>query len=220
MMPFYFGTPERRLFGVYDPPNKNVASAHAVVLCHPTGDEHIHAYRTMRQLAHKLSNAGMHVLRFDYYGTGDSSGETGDANMSGSCADIKTAVAELKDMSHALRISLIGMRLGANMAARVAVDEPSEIAGVTLWEPLTTARDIPSDPQSCNDFRPFDLTALAGDLPARTLVVLTAPQSQSDSFKDIAVTRFEGVSPWLAERIETGTIPTDAIQRIVEWVAQ
>src|SRR5260221_12888570 len=99
MTPFQFGSSERRLFGVYDPAAHNTGGlVRAAVICYPSSDEQSHAYRTLRQLAARLSQAGIHVLRFDYYGTGDSAGETGQGNAAGWCRDIETAIAELKDM--------------------------------------------------------------------------------------------------------------------------
>jgi alpha/beta superfamily hydrolase len=218
MTPFYFGSPERRLFGVYDPAREGSGKTRAAVLCHPAGDEYVHAYRTMRQLASRLSAAGVHVLRFDYYATGDSAGDTADGGLAGWCDDIKTAIAELKDMTQVSEVSLVGLRHGANMACRVAADSPDDVAAVVLWEPLDTSREFLLAPHAGEDFQKFDLSLLADHLPPRTLVVLTAPESRSDTFGNLAVARFSGVVPWVEERVETGTIPSEALQDIVTWL--
>ena len=136
MMPFYFGTRERHLFGVYDPARTTGRSARAAVICHPWGDEQIHAYRTLRQLASRLSQAGFHVLRFDYYGTGDSAGHTGDNDLPGSCSDIETAMAELREMTGVGKLTLVGLRLGASLAAKVAATCADDLETLVLWDPL------------------------------------------------------------------------------------
>jgi alpha-beta hydrolase superfamily lysophospholipase len=218
MTPFYFGSPERRLFGLFDPARNPAGKVRAAVFCHPSGAEHVHAYRTMRQLASRLSAIGVHVLRFDYYGTGDSAGETGDSSIAGCCNDIRTAIAELKDMTHAVDVTLVGLRCGANMAARVAVEHPNEIADVVLWDPVTTAQEFFVENQSGDDFHQFDPSLLADDLPPRTLVVLTGPSSRSEKLGSLSVARFAGVSPWIEERTATGTIPLEALQGIVKWL--
>lgn len=218
MTPFYFGTPERRLFAVYDPAIGSTGKVRAAVLCHPSGDEYVHAYRTMRQLAQKLSSAGTHVLRFDYYGTGDSAGDTGTSSMSGWCDDIETAIAELKDMTQAVEVSLLGLRRGANMAARIAAQHPREITSVVLWDPLNTVRDFRFDADPADDFEQFDLSRLADKLPARTLVVLTEATSTTESFGKLTSKRLPGQSPWIETRVETGTVPTEALQHIVDWM--
>lgn len=218
MTPFYFGSPERRLFGLYDPARNPAGKVRAAVFCHPSGDEHVHAYRTMRQLASRLSAAGFHVLRFDYFGTGDSAGETGESSIVGWCNDIRTAIAELKDMTHAVDVSLVGLRCGANMAARVAVECPNEVADVVLWDPVTAAHEFFVESLSDDDFHQFNLSSLAEDLPPRTLVVLTGPSPRSEILESLSVARFAGVSPWIEERTTTGTIPLEALQGIVKWL--
>jgi uncharacterized protein len=137
MNPYYFGTHERRLFGIHEAAQRSVISR-GVVLCHPWGGEYIHAYRAMRQLSKMLSANGIHTLRFDYFGTGDSDGETSVGDFSGWEADIESAIGELKEAAGATRISLIGLRLGATLAANVAVRVGAEINSLVLWDPVVS----------------------------------------------------------------------------------
>ena len=136
MTAFHFGSRQRRLFGYYEPAQANLSKVRAVLLCHPMGNEQVFAYRTMRQLAARLVRAGFHVLRFDYFGTGDSYGDTGEGDLEGWCDDVETAIEELKDITGATRVDLAGLRLGANLSARVAAHRPKEINKLILWEPL------------------------------------------------------------------------------------
>ena len=71
MTPFYFGAGPQRLFGIYEPAVLTGRGKRGAVLCYPWGPEYVHAHRVMRQLAIKLAGAGVHTLRFDFFGTGD-----------------------------------------------------------------------------------------------------------------------------------------------------
>jgi pimeloyl-ACP methyl ester carboxylesterase len=100
----------------------------------------------MRQLAKMLSAAGYHVLRFDYFGTGDSAGEPLEADLGGWERDIETAMQELKDTSGASRVALVGLRLGATLAGRVAIRKNNkEIDALVLWDPVISGAEYLDD---------------------------------------------------------------------------
>jgi pimeloyl-ACP methyl ester carboxylesterase len=137
MNPYFFGTHERRLFGIYEAPQRSSAGR-GVVLCYPWGAEYIHAYRAMRQLAKMLTAIGIHTLRFDYFGTGDSDGDTEKGDLSGWENDIQSAITELKDTSESTQVSLVGLRLGATLAANAAVRGGAEVSSLVLWDPIVS----------------------------------------------------------------------------------
>ena len=126
MNPFFFGTAERRLFGIYEPAAVGTAGKRAAILCYPWGAEYLHAHRTLRQLALKLSSAGFHTLRFDFYGTGDSGGEPTDVDLAGWEADLETAIEELTEITGLSKVTLIGLRLGAVVAAECRGAAPQQ----------------------------------------------------------------------------------------------
>lgn len=132
--PFYFGRSPRRLFGVYAPPSARPTNR-GVVLCYPWGQEYLRAHRSFRVLADSMAGKGFHVLRFDYFGTGDSAGEGRDVEFAGLQADTAVAVAELKGISGIRRVGLLGLRLGAPVAAAVASRDP-QVRKVALWDPV------------------------------------------------------------------------------------
>jgi exosortase A-associated hydrolase 2 len=136
MTPFYFGEPDRRLFAIYEPAVTAKGTPRAAVLCHPFAQEQIRAYRAMRRLAVRLTRAGWHVLRFDYYGTGDSYGDMVDGDLAGWQDDIANAIAELRDISAARQVTLVGLRLGATLAAPTAAAHRRDVNGLVLWEPV------------------------------------------------------------------------------------
>lgn len=135
MNPLFFGTSERPLFGVYHPPRTRDSHGTGVVLCYPAGQEYMRAHRAFRQLAVLLSRNGFAVLRFDYFGTGDSAGEPDAVTFDEWARDIETAVDELKDTAAVGQVHLIGLRLGAYLAAVVQARRP-DVCQTILWDPV------------------------------------------------------------------------------------
>ncbi len=130
----FFGSAAEQLFGVYHPASKSF-SRNAVVLCGTLGQEQMRAHRSFRRLALTLAAAGSHVLRFDYLGTGDSAGRGEDTSLASCAANIQSAIEELKAMSSATKITLVGLRLGAGLAVNVAAQR-SDVRKLILWDPV------------------------------------------------------------------------------------
>jgi uncharacterized protein len=141
MLPFFFGSNQRRLFGVYEPAASRGAAARAALLCPSWGTEYANAYRTMRLLAKRLCGSGFDTLRFDYFGSGDSGGETVEADLDGWKCDIETALRELNEMSGTSSVALVGMKLGATLAAEVASKLCSLTDPIVLWDPVISGSD-------------------------------------------------------------------------------
>ena len=134
---FFFGSSDRSLFGVYQPPKGRVAREEGIVLCYPMGQEYMRAHRAFRQLSNLLSRAGYHVLRFDYYATGDAMGESDEASAVQWQQDIGTAIEELKDNAGIEKVSLVGLRLGATLAVQAGAARP-DVEDVVLWDPVVS----------------------------------------------------------------------------------
>lgn len=91
--------------------------ARGVVLCGAFGHENMNAHRGWRLLAERLSERGLHVLRFDYPGTGDSIGDATDPDRVGAWQrSIAAAVDHLRAATGTERVILVGLRLGATLA--------------------------------------------------------------------------------------------------------
>ena len=137
MKPFYFGAPEKPLFGIYSAPGGHSPSRSALVLCNPFGPEYVRAHRALRELSHHLTQKGHHALRFDYFGCGDSSGAGEEGTVEQWLEDIAQAVEELRESSGLPRVSLLGLRFGATLAAVAASKNPA-IDRLVLWDPVVT----------------------------------------------------------------------------------
>jgi len=130
-LPFFFG-PRRELFGMY-----HASGGHprkAVLLCPPLGQDQIRCHRLYRQLAQALVADGVAVLRFDYYGTGDSAGASADVDLARCVADTVLAAHELRTRSGAARVTAFGARLGGNIG--LAASSAAQLAGVVAWDPV------------------------------------------------------------------------------------
>ena len=136
MNPFFFGTSAEPLFGVFHPAKSSTAQPVAVLLCCPLGWEQMRSHRAFRQLALLLSRAGFCVMRFDYYGTGDSAGDGESVSLEHCVADVEVAVEELQAMSGMSSVALVGLRMGASIAALAAQRIPG-LSKVVLWDPVT-----------------------------------------------------------------------------------
>jgi pimeloyl-ACP methyl ester carboxylesterase len=130
----YFGSSGRQLLGLYNPPSAASERDAAVLLCHPAAQEYMRCHWALRQLALRLAGAGFHVFRFDYFGTGDSAGGSEEADLEQWRRDVGEAIEELKDVSGVRRPSLVGLRLGATLAAQT----PARLKDLVLWEPVVS----------------------------------------------------------------------------------
>jgi pimeloyl-ACP methyl ester carboxylesterase len=109
-----------------------------MVLCYPFAQEYMRAHRAFRQLSLLLSGKGFHTLRFDYSGTGDSSGEPRDMSLAAWDSDLGTAIEELMDVAGGDSVWVVGLRLGGALALRAAARP--EVHGIVLWDPIVSGR--------------------------------------------------------------------------------
>ena len=137
MEPFYFGHSRSELFGVYHHPQARPAGA--VVLCYPLGLEYVRAHRAYRNLALSLCRAGLAVLRFDYIGSGDSNGDPDDGGVTQWRHDVNAAIDEIKRRSGVHRVTVIGLRFGAALAA-LASSCRDDVARAIFWDPVLCGR--------------------------------------------------------------------------------
>jgi len=136
VQPLHFGPARSQLFGLYHEPLARGHSDTGVLLCYPAVQEYNRTHFAFRKLAGLLIRQGFHVLRFDYFGTGDSAGESGAGSAERWIEDIRVAAGELRDLGGVDRISLVGLRLGAALGTLAACDG-LELQDLVLWEPVT-----------------------------------------------------------------------------------
>ncbi len=149
--PVHFGSPGRELFGFFHPAGgrsgseRGPARETAVVLCAPIGTDHVRSDLTYRHLAERLASMGFPCLRFDLSATGDSGGEERSAGLVRAWKeDVGLAIEELRARSGVRSVALVGLRLGATLAAAAAA-ERDDVASVVLWSPCVTGAGYVSE---------------------------------------------------------------------------
>jgi alpha-beta hydrolase superfamily lysophospholipase len=137
--PTFFGPPDRRLFGWLHLPSESVERADVgVVLCNPFGYEAMCTHRSLRHFAEAFARAGYPALRFDYDGTGDSAGSDRDPDRVRAWLDsVHEAVETLKAARGVRSVCLLGLRLGAAIAA-IAAAERTDCAGLIALAPVAS----------------------------------------------------------------------------------
>ena len=137
MKPFFFGSSQRQLFGVYHAPGGQAARDESVLLCYPGVQEYNVTHWAFRRLAAMLARDGFHVLRFDWSGSGDSAGDAHTACFADWLEDVTVAAQELRANSSAGTLSVVGMRLGAAIATLASADK-LDVRNLVLWEPVVS----------------------------------------------------------------------------------
>lgn len=117
MTPLFFG-PQQKLYGGYHAPEPGTtATATALVICQSIGHEYARSYRDCWQLAEAAAARNAHVLRFDYPGTGESLGDASQVDWQDWLDSVDTAIDWLQEATGVPNIHLLGLRLGAMIAA-------------------------------------------------------------------------------------------------------
>ncbi|RYZ61349.1 MAG: alpha/beta fold hydrolase [Proteobacteria bacterium] len=132
--PDYFYSGEEQIFSLYYPPLVDKDVSEGVVICPPAPFEVLRSQRALRNLAQNLAKKGYHVLRLDYRGTGDSSGDYRTWSLEGWQADILASVTRLREEHGVQRVSVVGLRLGAALAWNAL--QGKSIKRFVMWDPI------------------------------------------------------------------------------------
>jgi pimeloyl-ACP methyl ester carboxylesterase len=127
-------------FGWHHAPDHPDASGIGIVLCNAFGGEMMCAHAGWRALAIELAATGLPVLRFDYTGTGDSAGDDHDPHrLDAWRAGIGAAIDGFRSASGVERVILVGLRLGALLAAEAAAGR-TDVIGLAALAPVVSGR--------------------------------------------------------------------------------
>lgn len=179
-----------------------------VVLCAPYGGEALATHRAWRCFANALAAAGVPVLRFDYPGSGNSVGEESDPDrLEAWLGGIRAAAAHLRAVAGVEEVALVGLRLGALLAAAAAREAGAD--ALVLLAPFPSGRaflqelravallaERPADAppavgpegidsagfrltaETAEALRGLDLTRMT-DAPARRVLILDRPEGRA-----------------------------------------
>ncbi len=122
-------------FGWFHTATAGIAGDVVAVICAGIGRDSSTGYRSSRFLADRLALAGYPAVRFSYPGTGDSRDPDDEDCWPLWLAAVHCAIDKARAMSGCQRVLLIGIRLGAALAALAAAGR-EDVAGVVLLEPV------------------------------------------------------------------------------------
>jgi len=178
--PLYFGPADRPLFGWLHGVARPARLG--LVVCSPFGYEAVCAHRALRHFAAAAAQVGVPALRFDYDGTGDSAGDDRDPDRVGAwIRSIGHAADALRRTSGVERVCLLGVRLGALLAAQAALGR-DDYEGLIAVAPVTSgkayARELKAlQMATATEPAPEDLAvAVEGD---EALGFLIAPETKA-----------------------------------------
>lgn len=150
MIAGFFGSGLASCYRVYHPPTVAGGRPRAVLLCHVGPEEYRHTHWAYRQLATRLADAGVHAMRFDWSGTGDSAGDLATTSLAQWTDDVLAAAEELRGLSGVSRLCVVGMRLGGTVAAR-AVAAGLRVRDLVLWDPVVEGQPYLDEAQAMHD---------------------------------------------------------------------
>lgn len=246
MNPMLFGNARRTLFGVYTPA-AGARRRTGAVLCAPFGQEYLRSHRAFKVLSDRLAAAGIDVLRFDYYGTGDSAGESREVTLSGCVEDAGVAIDEISAIAAVKDVTVIGLRLGGTIAL-TASRQRTAVSRAVLWDPILDGRglidELDDSNRSISDT--IDGTRIVGGFPVtaqlqreigeispdglrpgsrRTLLIASRPMREYDAWashseNDVEHASLDGSPAWEEhDDLGVGMLPVRIIEKIVEWCA-
>lgn len=235
----FFGPPGRQLYGYHHVPRG--APTSAVLLCPPWGREYQYAHRTLSVLAGRLQARGVHVLRFDYSGTGDSWGDSTQGDFQSWVDDLEHAVQELRLASGLPLVDLVGLRLGGYLAARASGRIPN-IRTLVLWDPVTHGGvwieemgapeafasglvelgDLLVTEEFVEEVRSLRPEHMEEAHAHETICLITQEDHDYPDPPTLPGSRRDHLpqpAPWREDAsIWSGKVPPDAVKRIVEWL--
>jgi exosortase A-associated hydrolase 2 len=112
----------------------------SLLVAEPFGEEKRCAARMLVRLARKLCQQRVATLKFDFSGSGDSAGDSSQAQWSHWLQELEAAAQLLRGESKAPKMALLGARAGALLAAQCAATNP--VQALLLAEPLLSGQEI------------------------------------------------------------------------------
>ncbi len=236
-LPLWLGPPERPIAARLHIPAGGMARG-AAVLCPAAGYEYTLAHRALLTLAQGLATAGLAALRLDYDGCGESWGDEEDpGRVTAWQESIPAAVARIRQLG-ARQVSLVGLRVGAVLAARAAREV--DAAGLVLWDPIAGnryARELAVTAAVQHNTAPAGALSVDGYVvtdetidqlrrlrfpeppPTVPTLALLRPEETMTASPTVTVRSVLGQPELFADDTLAAAVPTATIETIVTWLA-
>jgi alpha-beta hydrolase superfamily lysophospholipase len=131
---FWIQRGSRSLYAALHRPRTDGADV-GVLCVPPLLHEQPRSRRFIAEAANALAAVGVPALRFDFHGSGDSTGQGDALDFSSVRLDLDSAVTALRDVTGVARVVAIAWRAGALVLAD-AVEHGLRIDRAVLWEPI------------------------------------------------------------------------------------
>jgi pimeloyl-ACP methyl ester carboxylesterase len=122
------------------PVDRSLDGRGAVIICPPFLEERILSQRLLVRFQKFLSRRGYVGIRFDYRGTGDSSGDVSQVRMDSMRHDLANVIEFTLNEFSPRRTCLLGVRLGGSVVLSLD-DSPTKPDAVVLWSPVISLSD-------------------------------------------------------------------------------
>ncbi len=136
--PMFIGDSARPLYAALHRPV--LAAATGALLVPPLFHEQPRSRRFVTEVAGCLAASGLPALRFDFAGSGDSSGDSAAMDLVSMRRDLATAAAALRDLAGVRRIAVIAFRAAA-LPVYSWLASGGRAEAVVLWEPVLQGDD-------------------------------------------------------------------------------
>ena len=133
--PFFLDSPEGPLFAIHHRPGPGRPWVGNVLCCMPFNEEMNRCRTMVTLLAQRLAGAGIGLLVVDLLGTGDSAGEFSDARWDTWLDNLEAGRLWLTGQTGGCT-ALLGIRLGAILAARVHARHADPSVALAFWQPV------------------------------------------------------------------------------------
>ena len=137
--PFYFGDAQRLLFGLRHPVAA-VPRRGDLLVCAPLLQEGIRCHRALWALGQALASKGLQAGRFDWYGSGDSGGDSTGMDVPGLAADIVMAQRTLGS-GGAMPSRIVALRSAA-LPVLLHASLRAEPVALVLWSPVMEGAEL------------------------------------------------------------------------------
>ncbi len=126
------------------PEQKKSKPVPGVLFCHGFTGNRIETRRLFVLLSRQLAQAGIASLRFDYRGSGESSGNFEAFTVREYIADAMQALQWLQKNAKIdrKRIGVLGFSLGGCVASYLAGKVPKELKAIVLWAPVASGKAV------------------------------------------------------------------------------
>jgi alpha-beta hydrolase superfamily lysophospholipase len=193
--PVWFGDGDRPAFGWFHSPHDGLVRA-GVVICPPLAFNYLHTHYALRLLAERLAASGFCALRFDYDGTGDSAGGNDDPDrVEAWLATVRSAMSLVRKAG-VDDVCLVGMRLGATLAAQAAASD-RRTDQVVLWDPCASGRSFLREQR------------------AISTITLGSPTDSSDGSVEIPGTRYDAITASEVEGVSVAKCHPPLARRVL-----